>query len=322
MRITRLNWDIEYLKDLTTGNGFLITEPATFSVDEEKMKSINGSRSILYGTSYEDENAFIERYRCKCGAFTGKLFEGEICPICGKKVEYKDANIEFTGWISLGNNYVINPYFYNRLSSLIGKNTFAEIINRRSTVDVNGIIGISQSDDGEKPKHPYVGIGLIDFRLKFEEVMKYFKSKKPKKAEEFDRIISESSSVWTSHIPVYSTLLRPQSFTSDTYYFNSIDKHINPIFSLSEKLKNPELIDRYLILSRIQIRLNKLWDINFDLLNTKDGWIRGQVIGGSLEEYSWVSRKTALIAGTLCYYFNYQALLVIALWQKVTLERW
>ena len=97
VRIKRLNWDVEYVNDILTNNGFTITEPAVIKFDDTKQKSLYGARSPLYGTNYEDENAFIERYRCECGAFKGKMFDGEICPICGKPVKYEDVNIEFTG---------------------------------------------------------------------------------------------------------------------------------------------------------------------------------------------------------------------------------
>ena len=91
--------------------------------------------------------------------------------------------------------------------------------------------------------------------------------------------------MFTSHIPVYSTFLRPQSSTADTYYYNSIDKLINPIWSLSNYLGKVEDIDKKLILQRIQWRLNQLWETNFSLLNKKEGLIRGQILGGSLK--SW-----------------------------------
>lgn len=287
VRITRLNWDIEYLQDIISNKGFLITEPATFQLDDTKQKSLYGSRSILYGTSYEDETAFIERYRCKCGMFKGKLFEGETCPNCHTKVEFKDFDIEFTGWISLGDNYIINPYYYNRLYDCLGQGIISEIINRRTVVDVDGNMSIDNPSgkDGnkkDKPKHPFIGIGLIDFRLRFEEIINYFKTKRKKKSNELDKILNESSSVFCSHIPVYSTMLRPQSNTSDTYYFNPIDKQINPIFSLSEKIKVAEEIDKHLILARIQQRVNALWEENFNQLNGKEGLIRGQLLGGSL----------------------------------------
>lgn len=283
VRMTRLNWDIEFLQDIISNNGFLITEPATFQQDDMKQKSLYGARSTLYGTSYDDETAFIERYRCQCGSFKGKVFEGEICPFCGKPVEFRDVNIEFTGWISLGSHYIVNPLYYNRLCKLIGKTTFPEIVNVKTVVDTNGNMrALTYEDLDEKPKHPFFGIGLVEFRKRFEEVLKWFKAKKKGKEEEFDRMISESSSVFCSHIPIYSTLLRPQSSTSDTYYFNPIDKHVNPLFTLSEKLKKAEEIDERFILQRIQSRVNSLWDINFDFLNGKEGLIRGQLLGGSL----------------------------------------
>ena len=288
VKVSRINWDHEYLYDIITDNGFIISEPAVFQgSDEQKQKSLYGSRSPLYGTSYEDESAFIERYRCKCGEFKGKIFEGEICPICHKPVEFKDTNIEFTGWISLGDNYIISPFYYNRLSTLIGNQTLHEIITARRVVDIDGNVHIQTPEEmDEAPKHPFFGIGLVEFRKQFNDIMDYFALKKKKKEAELDRIKSEAPSVFCSHIPVYSTFLRPQSITNDTYYFNSIDKHINPIFSLSEKIKDAEEIDKTFILGRIQYHVNALWDVNFDLLNKKEGLIRGQILGGSLNNSS------------------------------------
>ena len=39
----RINWDIEFYTDIFTGNGFVITEPATFQLDESKQKTLYGS---------------------------------------------------------------------------------------------------------------------------------------------------------------------------------------------------------------------------------------------------------------------------------------
>lgn len=283
VRPVRLNWDIEFYKDIITKNGFVITEPATFLLDDTKQKSLYGARSILYGTSYEDENAFIERCRCKCGEFKGHLFEGEICPLCNTKVEIKDVNIEFTGWITLGENYIINPFYYQLLLECVGKTTLPEIVDQKMIVDVDGNRRKLREDELEnKPKHPFFGIGLVEFRTRFEEIMKYFRDKKKKKTDIFNRLISESSSVFCCHIPIYSTLLRPQSSTADTYYYNAIDKHVNPLFSLSDKLRDAEEIDAAYILMRIQHRVNKLWEENFNLINGKEGLIRGELLGGSL----------------------------------------
>ena len=283
VQFKRLNWDTEFYRDIFTNNGFVITERAEFITDEGKKKSLYGPRSILYGTSYEDETAFIERYRCQCGEFKGKLFEGEICPLCHKPVEFKDNNIKFTGWISLGNNYIINPYYYNRLSECFGKSVISEIIEQKMTVDIDGNRHKVTADNLDfTPTHPFYGIGVVEFKERFDEVIEFFKKKKKKKASEIEALRKQVSSVFTCHIPIYSTLLRPQSATSDTFYYNSIDRHINPIISLSEKLKSSEDIDKSYILNRIQKRVNDLWDQHFELLHGKEGIIRGQILGGSL----------------------------------------
>lgn len=279
----RLNWDIEFYKDIFTNNGFVITEPAEFMVDDVKKKSLYGPRSILYGTTYDDENAFLERHRCACGEFKGRMFEGEICPLCHTKVEAKDNNIKYTGWISLGEHCIINPYYYTRLGDCFGKNTLAEIVDQKTIVDVDGNRRPVTADDLENPpNHPFYGIGLVDFRFRFEEIVDWFKKKKKKKENELNNVLKEVNSVFTSHIPIYSTLLRPQSSTSDTFYYNSIDRNINPLISLSDKIKGSEDIDRAYILNRIQKRVNDLWEQNFELLHGKEGIIRGQILGGAL----------------------------------------
>lgn len=283
VRISRLNWDVAYHVDIARGTGFTISEPATFNLDESKQKSLLGARSPLYGTSYEDETAFIERTRCKCGEFKGRLFEGETCPICGTKVEAKDVDINFTGWITLGQNYVINPYYYNHLADCIGKTALADIVNTKLIVDRDGHMRLANASELDvKSTHPFVGIGLVEFRKRFYEIMDWFKAKKKNKDKEFDLLKKSTTEVFTSHIPIYSTFLRPQSSTADTYYYNSIDKHVNPLYTLSEKIKNCEEIDKHYILGRIQYRVNSLWDENFKLLNGKEGWIRGQILGGAL----------------------------------------
>lgn len=284
VEICRRNWDVDYLHDIISGKGFTITESDEFQLDEKSVKALYGSRSPLYGTDYSDEQAFIERYSCTCGEFKGKLFEGEMCPLCNTPIEFKDVDITFTGWISLHGNYIIQPYYYNLLKDTIGKKVFPEIVITKNKVDTDGHIRKLKAEEiVEDPKHPFVGIGVVEFRDRFEEVMRYFQKSKKAKHKIIERLIKERDKVFTSHIPVYSTLLRKESITADTYYHNSMDKNINPIFKLSEKLRDCYEIEKHFILARIQSRVNKLWDTNFDLMNGKEGIIRGQILGGSLD---------------------------------------
>lgn len=284
VKIKRRNWEIDYMQDIISGRGFTIREPATVNVDDISKKSLFGSRSPLYATDYSDEQAFIERHRCKCGEFKGKQFDGETCPLCGTKIEFKDVDVGFTGWISLGKEFTIQPYYYNLINDCFGKNVLNEILDTKNKVDTDGNIIKAESIQEiiGKAKHPFVGIGPIEFRNRFIEIMTFFKNAKKNKSETLENIMREKNNVFASHIPIYTTLLRPQSATSDSYYYNSMDKNVNPLFNLSEKIKTCQDIEKDYVLNRIQRRVNKLWDLNFELLNGKDGWIRDQILGGSL----------------------------------------
>lgn len=305
----RLNWDAEFYSDLLMGKAFTITEPAEISLDGQKRKSLYGPQSPLYGTNYEDEQAFIERYRCNCGEFKGRIFEGETCPICGSKVEYKDSDINMTGWISLGENRIISPYYFNVLSSAIGKTAFPDIIYAKYKVTTDGNREKLTDDDLDtSPSSPFSGIGVDAFFENYENIIHYFKNLKKNKADTFDLLLRDKRCVFTSHIPIASTLLRPQSITNDTFYFNSIDKLVNTAYNLSENLKNCVEVERDYILQRLQIKVNNMWDIYFEELNGKTGLIRGELLGGSInysarEQHCVHSivicyQKTYLIAGT------------------------
>ena len=293
--LKRRNWNIDYKYDILNGNGFTITEPSEFQMDKKAMKSIHGTRSPLYGTDFSDEQSFIERYHCECGAIKGAQFEHEICPICNTPVEFTDVNIEFTGWLTLGDKYIISPYYYQLLASVIGKPVLEDMIIVKKKVDRDGNVTDAAADDlAEKPRSPFSRIGASEFRRRYDEVMQYFRNKKKKmlnKVSAIDHLIDEKDKVFVSKIPVYSTFLRPQSQTADTLFFNQIDKQIEPLYNLTEKLKDATDIDEYFILSRIQTRVNKLWDINFKLINGKEGFIRDQILGGGL---NYVTRNVVV----------------------------
>ena len=109
VRMKRRNWDADFFASMLTNNAFVISEPAEVTIDGTRRRSLYGPQSPLYGTTYDDEQAFIERTRCECGAFCGAKFQGEICPICGTKVEARDSDVNTLGWILLGDNRIINP---------------------------------------------------------------------------------------------------------------------------------------------------------------------------------------------------------------------
>ena len=298
VQFERHNWDFDMYYDIIHGTGFIISEPANISLDGSKEKSLYGAQSPLYGASYEDEHAYSMRFRCKCGEFRSRQFEGEICPKCHTRIEERGDNIAMTGWIFLGdNNPVVNPYYYQLLEKAIGKTVFNDIIESKVRVTKDGKLENLTADDYEDvPSSPWARIGIDAFYREYETILKHFRNVKKNKVNEINFLLNSKNKVFTHGIPIYSTMLRPQSITSDTFYFGSLDKIINTLFTLSENIKNCIDIEREFILYRIQKKLLKMWDANFDLLNGKEGWIRGEILGGSL---NFSSRNVIICGSTL-----------------------
>lgn len=283
VRVLRISWDDAFYADMQMGTGFLISEPSGVSIDGVKEKSMYGAQSPLFGTTYEDEKAFIERYQCRCGRLMGKMFAGEKCENCNSVVEARPTNVKFTGWMSLGLYRIISPYYFHKLQNAIGKKVFENIVFPKYRVTTDGQRSLLSPDDSEyEPLSPYAFIGVDGFYKQYDEIIRYFRAKKKNKSKTFRKLLKEKRLVFTSHIPVFTTKLRPQSVTSDTFYYGGIDKLINTIYTLSDRLSSGDVIEEDYILQRIQVKTCQMWDLVLDQIKGKDGMIRDQVLGGSL----------------------------------------
>lgn len=285
IQFSKRNWDMDCMYDIMSQKGFLITEPAETKLDDVTQKSIYGPRSPLYGTDMTDENGYAERYRCKCGSFVGTRFKGEICPICHTEVKFEDTDIEITGWIPTGEYPIINPYFFARLESAIGKNNLSDIINVKKKVGRDGHSEIlANVPMGQEADHPFVGIGPRAFYDRYEEILDWFANKKKNKKEAIDELIADKSYVFTHHIPIYSTKLRPQSQTATAFYFTKMDKEINPLVNICIKIREGECSDMEVdkFINAAQKRVNNIWDQNLTAIKGKKGYIRGMILGGAL----------------------------------------
>lgn len=288
VRLIKLDWDKECEKDFITNKGFEIIEPAFKGKEGKEEKSLYGIHSPLFATDWEDEDAFSERYSCKCREMKGRVYEGEICPICRTKVVFRDVDLKITGWIILHNHCVIQPIFYKMLKSIIGDKAFSEIIEPEKDMTRDGQIVRKGG------KNQFKGIGLIEFRDRFDEIMDYYRDKKKNKRELINEVMREKEKVFTHCIPVYSSVLRPVSFKGETYFYNSIDRKYNAIFSLSRLLNNTSLIalkkkknkkfksDESTILVSVQKKLMELWELIFEQINQKEGHIKEQILGGRI----------------------------------------
>ena len=298
-RYALCNWDSEYYTDLITGNGFDIRSVQTI-MDEvsEKVPDYYGPRSPFYGAIHTNTDSYLMRYQCDCGLLHGAANEGRICKLCGSMVIERRSDPKKTGWITLPNdNFIINPYSYEYFKDLLGKKkgadgkdvyVFDEIVHDVRLVNADGEIhsvsGVDIPGTNKSLVSPFVGIGISGFKNQFEEVMDYYKTKykkNPTKLVKLEQIEQYRSAIFTSHIPVYTPMLRPQALSSDTFYHIEYDKEIiNPVIGLCNLLDDCAEIARPRIVEDIQIRVNKMISKNLVRLNGKKGWIQGNIFGG------------------------------------------
>lgn len=296
IKFSKINFESECMYDCIHGKGFLIRD-TPFSDIDKSIRNMDGPRSPRYGTTYGDNNEFMDRYHCKCGRTIGAAFEGEECPFCHEKIEYTDVDIMYTGWLNFYPYKIINPLFYQRMQSALSKKNLEAVISNENIINSNGII--RKKDDVMEVKKSmlmYHNIGLHEFYENFEEIMMYFRSKRKQKADLIDSLIRDKNLVWTSKIPVYSTVLRPQGVTTESYYFSPIDKQVHPLTKITINLKKASPIEVPLYLYQAQMRVNELWALNFSLIDGKHGWTRGNVLGG---EFNYSGRSVIVLDPTL-----------------------
>jgi DNA-directed RNA polymerase beta' subunit len=291
IRLKIRNWDKDCKMDLISGDGFHITEPATKKKDRKTIKNENGSHSSRFGSDYMGEDV-SGRYSCTCGAIKGKVFEGETCPQCKSKIVFKEVDLSMTGWIILDEYYIIQPLMYKKLESIIGTKVFNDIIIFNKMMSIDGTLTTDES------KGPFYGIGLIEFKERFDEILAYYKNKmrsKPNKIIAIEEIEDNKDCVFTHSIPVYSSILRPLGFNDENFSYTKLDKKLNSVFSLSQLLNNSNVLEKRRkgwnkdkrmrmnlpnILSNIQLKVMETWQLIFEELDNKDGHIRSDIMGG------------------------------------------
>lgn len=291
VRFELLNWDKECEIDMVSGKGFpILQEP--YDKKDKKKKNPYGIMSEKFSTDWEDKDAFEERYSCKCKSLKGRAFEGETCPLCNTKVEFINVDYKMTGWINLGKYKIIQPGFYDIIQSVIGKNELDAILESEITIDLNGRKARKKK---EVKDFEFKGIGVEEFSKRFREIMHYYLRKKKQKANTIYFLLEKKDDIFASNIPVFTSILRPESITGEDYYYYNVNTIYKIIFKLSKILKDDNIdgdekakaIDIEKALYKIQNRVVDLNNSIFNLLDGKTGFIKQHIIGGRL---SWSSR--------------------------------
>lgn len=292
--VTKLDLDAECAYDLAIGQGLRLQSTESFHKSE---KVEDGLQSPFFGTDFSDELSFAERYRCQCGYMIGMMYQGELCPKCGTPVGYVPVDMKKMGWIILDHFKVMSPIYAYKLSEALGtvegEKVLTKILSKdfdQDESDEHAII-LREKEDELRKKHPFVYKGTQWFVDHFEEVIKYYMTKKPGKKKLFEELLHDKDHVFTSSIPVISATLRSETpgekdrklikFRINTIY-SSIIRLTNEINELGDikNMSDNDLIttDRYLC--AIHKKLLQLFDEIFNILNGKKGTIASRIIAG------------------------------------------
>lgn len=249
-KLERINLDQTRRHDVLNGDGFIVTSRKNI---KEDVKDPNGIFSVKYGPGLQDVNAFGNRYRCKCGHTTQRFYHGLTCPVCGTKVEYRDENFGMFGYICLKDPYyLIHPNLFNSIAFFIGEREFMNIITPVHKKDEDGhdIPIVPPKDE------PYFGIGMIDFHDRFDEIIEYYRVKRPNKMDYYENIIDDRDKVFTQSVPVFTIHLRPYRIDGDMLHFEGT----NAIYKVMTKLASDINMDKTKMDKKIKPKNQLLFD--------------------------------------------------------------
>lgn len=293
--MVRLNLDEEMQKDLA-GKGFLIKEPQKL---QKTLKSPDSIYSEKFMKTLEDEDAFSNRYSCKCGATTGLEYANMKCKYCHTTVEYIGDDFDIFGWIKIKEPYcIIHPNLYKSLEMYIGKETLPAIIEPDVDYDINGnpMTAYDKKIYKNKIKRKFkkhvkadptfAGIGMMQFKERFDEILEYYHTKnKNKKIEYYQDIIDNKDKIFIHGIPVYTTAMRPFKIENGNFTFADVNAIFNIMAKLAAKINNDSLsiyrLDKYrnCLLWDLQSEYLKLYDEISNILAGKKGNLR-LLVGG------------------------------------------
>lgn len=293
--LTKIDWDQECRLDFLTGKGFRVYQD-TFTDKNRDTKTLYGIRSHYFGSDWDDDDAFVERYSCKCRALVGKVFEGETCAICGTDIEFRDVDLNMTGWVILDSHFIIQPIYYQILEQVMKEtknDTLGNLIQPSVEANKEGIFVDIPLTNGDEKKNPFYGIGLDGLYERYDEILDYYWDKKKNRRDLIDVLRAEKRAVFTSCIPVYSSVLRSIGFGGkDAYFFPTIDRKypviitkvrgLNraPLKSRKEfSIRRREIHDRKRMYE-LQKTVMEIWELTFSEIETKHGHIRQEILGG------------------------------------------
>jgi len=282
--LERSQMDEKRIQRIKEGKGFVLPKPQGIKKDIKNGGSIF---STMFGSNnITDVDSFNGRYRCKCGRVRGSLYHGEWCDKCNTRVKFVGDDVTLRGYAVLKDAYwIIHPNIYKSIEYLIGAQRLDHILNPEVNIDKNGNeVPITKA---MKANEPFRGIGIMEFKNRFLEIIEFYKNKYPQKQIYYDDILEqyEKGVVFTHTVSVFSSLLRPSKLDNGSlryedcndqlYMLNKLVYAINNDRISINRKKKEKLMLLYNVQENYQVIYNKLKDI----LAKKKGDVRS-AIGG------------------------------------------
>ena len=288
-----IDFDEEFNYDICSGHGFIVTSNKSIKKD---LVSDNTIYSDKFGMGYNDVTPFGDVYKCKCGHTTMKINEGIICEVCHTPVKYVSSDFSMTGWIKVEEPcYVIQPAMFKKIKSFIGKNKFDEILIFNAVINEDGFITIK-----EPPKNnPYAGIGMLEFRNKFDEIIEYFRKKyksNNNKMNMYMDIIDNRHKIFAHSVPVYTLQLRPIHKNKNALSFEGNNALFHIMSNLAKRMNDSKMSTRGRekstndLLYKFQMKYMEIYIDLEKLIAQKKGYIRS-LNGG---RYNFTARNVII----------------------------
>lgn len=292
-RIVYRNNEILHYDEVMRGTATVLTNKEGIKLEKKKIVPQEGGIYADVMGQLVDDDININEYSCSpnCRNLVGRIYEGQICPICHQVVKNNfGANITKNGWINLDKYKVVVPAAWKKLIRLIGASVLDDIISFNDNIDFQGnvVIGSFQKDS----KRPYSRIGMIEFYKRFEEIMKYY-GKIKKKPQEAEFLIRFKNRIFTSKIPVISQHLRPAFINSSEkmFKYDGINASYSIIISNAAMISKSQITNRYMNINKslytIQKELEKMYVMILQKLDGKKKLMRRKIQGTKM---SWSSR--------------------------------
>lgn len=232
------NWEVLWAFEKVNGTAIDITNEV--GIDRRTLNAIDGGIYDPRLGQVVNTDIDIRTYQCKCGKLTGRLYLGDICDECDTEcIEQFGQDLLKYGWIDLDPYFIIQPALYEQIKCVIGAKTLERILNYTVNINSEGNI-LNQSEVKVKVNTPYMNIGVIEFRKRFVEIMNHYLRIKPQKTDRIMLLLKYKSRIFTSKIPIYSSLLRPAyaSGKKKMFSYDKINSYYTSIINNVKLLKH------------------------------------------------------------------------------------